>query len=282
MRDYVMEDKTVQIELIPNHSDRYRILSVQRAAQVLSAFLTPPHEFGVSELSRMLGQTKNQTFRLLQTLVDERLVIFDLVSKRYRLGYRVVELGVVAQNKLPLVAAAAPVMDEVAAESGETINLGTLADEVTAICLDKRESAHPLQIHAQVGGRFPLHAGAISKLLLAYSPDEFLDEFFQLSAPLDRFTANTIVEPDLLRAELRAIRGQGYAISDEDLDLGACSVAAPIRNGTGEVIAGISIAAPKARFGAAERERNTQRVVAAAEDISRKLRGDRSITVTRR
>ena len=267
---------------VPNHSDRYRILSVQRAAQLLSAFLTPPHEFGVSELSRMLGQTKNQTFRLLQTLVDERLVIFDLVSKRYRLGYRVVELGVVAQKKLPLVAAAAPVLDQVASESGETINLGALADETTAICLDKRESAQTLQIHARIGGRFPLHAGAVSKLLLAYSPDAFVAEYLRLAQPLERFTDDTIVEPDHLRAELRDVRGQGYAISDEDLDMGACSVAAPIRNGTGEVIAGISIASPKARFGPAERDRNIRSVVAAAEEISRKLRGDRSITVTRR
>lgn len=268
--------------MVPNHIDRYRILSVQRAAQLLSAFLTPPHEYGVSELSRMLGQTKNQTFRLLQTLVDERLVIFDLVSKRYRLGYLVVELGVVAQKKLPLVAAAAPVLDRVAEESGETINLGALADRVTAICLDKRESHRPLQIHAQIGGRFPLHAGAVSKLLLAYSPDAFVAEFLALASPLEQFTDNTIVEPGALRAELQTIRGAGYAISDEDLDLGACSVAAPIRNGTGEVIAGISIAAPKARFGSAERDRNIRVVVGAAEEISRKLRGDRSITVTRR
>lgn len=277
-----MQHQTDTVEVIPNHIDRYRILSVQRAAQLLSAFLTPPHEFGVSELSRMLGQTKNQTFRLLQTLVDERLVIFDLVSKRYRLGYRVVELGVVAQKKLPLVAAAAPVLDRLAVESGETINLATLADEVTVIVLDKRESERPLQIHARIGGRFPLHAGAISKLLLAYSSDAFVAEFLEHASPLERFTENTIVEPDSLRAEVQAIRAAGYAISDEDLDLGAVSVAAPIRNGTGEVIAGVSIAAPKARFGPAERDQNIRTVVGGAEEISRKLRGDRSITVTRR
>ncbi len=277
-----MQSQTDTAEVVPNHIDRYRILSVQRAAQLLSAFLTPPHEYGVSELSRMLGQTKNQTFRLLQTLVDERLVIFDLVSKRYRLGYRVVELGVVAQKKLPLVAAAAPVLDRVAEESGETINLGTLADEVTAICLDKRESAHPLQIHARVGGRTPLHAGAVSKLLLAYSSESFVAEFLALASPLERFTDKTIVEADALRAELQAIRTAGYAISDEDLDPGACSVAAPIRNGTGEVIAGISIATPKARFSAPEREVTIRAVVGAAEEISLKLRGDRSINVTRR
>ncbi len=277
-----MPNQTQPDEVVPNHIDRYRILSVQRAAQLLSAFLTAPHEFGVSELSRMLGQTKNQTFRLLQTLVDEGLVIFDLVSKRYRLGYRVVELGVVAHGKLPLVAAAAPVLDRLAEESGETINLATLADEVTVIVLDKRESERPLQIHARIGGRFPLHAGAISKLMLAYSSAAFVEEFLERASPLERFTENTIVESGLLRAEVQAIRAAGYAISDEDLDLGAASVAAPIRNGTGEVIAGVSIAAPKARFGPAERDRNIRTVVAAAEEISRKLRGDRSITVTRR
>lgn len=267
---------------VVSHSDRYRILSVQRAAQLLSAFLTEPHEFGVSELSRMLGQTKNQTFRLLQTLVDEELVIFDLVSKRYRLGYRVVELGVIARRKLPLVAAAAPVMDRLARESGETVNLTTLADDVSAICLDTRESPHQLQIQARVGGRSALHAGAITKLLLASSTDAFVSRYIDLASPLTPFTPHTITGAEELREEVREIRRQGHAISDEDLDLGAYSIAAPIRNGTGEVVAGISIAAPKSRLDDDQLDESLILVVRAADDISRKLRGDRSITVTRR
>lgn len=267
---------------VVSHSDRYRILSVQRAAQLLSAFLTEPHEFGVSELSRMLGQTKNQTFRLLQTLVDEELVIFDLVSKRYRLGYRVVELGVIARRKLPLVAAAAPVMDRLARESGETVNLTTLADDVSAICLDTRESTHQLQIQARVGGRSALHAGAITKLLLANSTDAFVSRYIDLASPLTPFTPCTITDAEVLWEEVREIRRQGHAISDEDLDLGAYSIAAPIRNGTGEVVAGISIAAPKSRLDDDQLDDVLTLVVRAADDISRKLRGDRSITVTRR
>ncbi|CAA9563327.1 MAG: Transcriptional regulator, IclR family [uncultured Thermomicrobiales bacterium] len=254
-------------------SDRYTVASVQRAVRLLGAFMEPPHQFGVSELSRRLGQTKNQTFRLLQTLVEEGVVVMDATTKKYSLGYRMFELGSAAQRSSPLVVAAAPVLDRLAGATGETINLGALADDVSAICLDKRESGRMLQITARVGRRFPLHAGAISKLLLANVTEERLDRFFALASPLPRFTPRTLVDPDELRAELAEIRRQGYAVSDEDLDLGACSVAAPICGRDGRVVAGLSIASPSTRFGPTELERARVAVMAAGAEISARLRG---------
>jgi DNA-binding IclR family transcriptional regulator len=258
----------------PQPGEKYTIASVQRAVRLLGAFLEPPHRFGVSELSRRLDQTKNQTFRLLQTLVDEGVVVMDASTKKYSLGYRMLELGSVAQRSSPLVVAASPVLDDLARETGETINLGALADDVSAICLDKRESPRMLQITARVGRRFPLHAGAISKLLLAHLPEERIARFFELACPLPRFAPRTRVDPDDLRAELAEIRRQGYAVSDEDLDQGACSVAAPIRDRDGRVVAGLSIASPSTRFGPAERERARAAVVAAGAEVSARLRGD--------
>ena len=270
MQNSVMENKTANHEL--PETGRYLIASVQRAIAVLRVFLQPPHQFGLTEISKLTGQTKNQTFRLLQTLADEGVVVMEPDTKRYSLGYRMLEWGTVAHKSSPLVVAVSPVMDALADTISETVVLTTLADEVTAICIDKRESSQVLQISARMGKRVPLHAGAGSKCLLAHSTPEFIECFVQRASPLRRFTDRTITDPSELLVELAQIRAQGYSVSDEDLDEGACSIAAPIRNHKGETIAAISIASPKSRFGRDEMQRNREAVIAAAKEASTHLK----------
>lgn len=272
MQTTVMSGRTLPPAVAPVRTgEKYIIASVQRATQVLAAFLEPPHEFGVSELGRRLGQTKNQTFRLLQTLADEGMVVMDPTTKKYSLGYRMLELGIAAQQSSPIVSAAAPVMDRLAMEIGETVNLGVMADDRSAICVDQRESRWALQIRARIGARFPLYAGAISKLLLANQSDAFIECFLDRVGELPRFTDNTITDRDEFVRSLEQIRREGISASDEDLDLGACSYAAPIRNRHGNVIAGISIAAPISRLSPESRQRNIVAVRGAAEEISCRL-----------
>lgn len=267
----VMHNRTIRNGTRKTTGGRYKIVSVQSAIALLEAFLQSPHQFGVTELSRMTGQTKNQTFRLLQTLADDGVVVMDADTKRYSLGYRILEWGVVAQKSSPLVMAVSPVMDRLASEIRETVVLTVLADDMWAICLDKRESSQMLQISAKVGRRVPLHAGAGSTCLLAHSTEEFIDQFIARASPLPRLTTKTITDPDRLKEELALIRDRQYSVSEEDLDEGACSIAAPIRDHRGEVIAAVSIASPKTRFREEEFCRNKQAVIAAAEEVSGQL-----------
>jgi len=264
---------TTKVDAASAPEDKYTIASVQRAMALLGAFLEPPHQFGVSELSRMLGQTKNQTFRLLHTLTHEGIVVIDAETKKYSLGYRLLELGAVAQKGSPLMATVAPIMDRLAEESGETIVLTCLANDRWAICVDKRESSQALQISARVGGRVPLHAGAGSKLLLAHSSPTFIERFLAVAQPLARYAPGTITDPDELLRELAQIRDQGYSVSDNDLDEGAASISAPIRDHRGDVIAAISVASPKTRFTTTDFTRNRDLVIRAAADATNRLKG---------
>lgn len=273
MHNDVMQNKTHgNVASIPVASSRYHVASVQRAITLIEALATPPHQFGVTELSRMVGQTKNQTFRLLQTLADDSVVVMDPGTKQYSLGYRLLEWGVVAQKSSPLVIAVSPVLDRLASSISETIVLTTFVDDQFAICIDKRESPQMLQISAKIGRRIPLHAGAGSKCLLAYSTSEFIDRFIATTSPLPRLTSATITCPEQLKEELTTIRGRGYSVSNEDLDEGACSVAAPIRDHLGSAVASVSIASPKTRFSDEEARRNSQEVMAAAEEASNHLK----------
>lgn len=250
---------------------KYRIESVSHAAEVLCAFLRPPHRFGVTELTNGVGLTKNHTFRILQTLMLSGFVVQDPATKSYRLGPRLVDLASVAVHGSNLVPTAAPVLDALAHQTKETVNLITRLDARSAMCVDKRDSAWALRITASVGARFALHAGASPKLLLAFSPQAEIDAYLRECHPLAAFTDNTITDPGILLAELERIRARGYAVSDEELDRGICSIAAPIRDRTGGVIAGVSVAAPTIRCGPDERRRNIAAVRAAAHEISARL-----------
>jgi DNA-binding IclR family transcriptional regulator len=250
---------------------KYRIESVARAADLLCVFLQPPHRFGVTELSAMTGLTKNQVFRILQTLMPSGFVVQDPETKVYRLGPRLIDLAAVAVHGTSLVHIAAPVLDQLAERTGETVNLVTRLDNRWAICIDKRESAQRLRITARVGARFALHVGSSPKLLLAYSPPESIEAYLRACTPLTRFTERTITDPDVLRAELERIRQQGYVISNEELDPGVCSIAAPIHDHTGQVIAGISVAAPTFRLGPEQHQATIEAVLWAGREISRRL-----------
>lgn len=253
-------------------SGRYTIAAVSRAIGLIDAFLQPPHQFGLTELSKATGQSKNQTFRMLQTLVGGNVVVMDPDTKRYSLGYRVLEWGVMAHKGSPLAVAASPVLDRLVEEVGETIVLTARGTDLACICVDKRESGtHALQITARVGRRIPFHAGAGSKCIFAHSSPEFVQEYLEATSPLERYTEKTVTDPNTLIAELEQIREQGFSISDEDIDPGACSIAAPIMDHTGHVVAAVSIASPKTRFTEEEIEVRKQAVTAAARDISQQM-----------
>lgn len=254
-------------------ASRYRIESVSRATEILCAFLRPPHRFGLAELTLLTGLTKNQTFRMLQTLALAGFVVQDGETKTYRLGSRLVDLAAVAVHGSGLVRAAAPVLDALADETGETVNLITRLDDRTAVCVDKRDSPQALRITASIGARFALHAGASPKLLLAYSPPAVIEAYLRECQPFPAFTANTITDPAALLAELDRIRAQEYAVSNEEMDQGISSIAAPVRDHAG-VVAGLSIAAPTIRSGPAARRRNVAAVRAAAEQVSARLLGE--------
>lgn len=250
---------------------RYRVDAVVKATALLGAFAGPPHRFNLTELSQRTELSKNQTFRLLQTLLGVGFVRQDTRTKVYSLGPGMYRLLGAVQESDELVLAADETMDWLSNETGETINLITRDSADYAVCVAKRESEQRLQITARLGKRFRLHAGASPKLLLAFSGDERIEKYLARQQPLPALTPYTIVDPGELRREISRIREEGYAISEEDLDLGACAVATPIRDKSGAVIAGISLAVPAARFGVAERERYVEIMLDAGKRISAAL-----------
>lgn len=222
----------------------YTVAAVDKALELLELIAETP-DLGVTELAQRTGSTKSQIFRLLHTLIGRGFVGKDPVSKRYVLGYRTLYVGDKAKRQIDLIRLVQPYLDELAELSQENVHL-VVREGVRSVCVALSESPQPLRLYAQVGRRGPLHAGGASKVLLAYAPADIRDSV--LAGDLETFTQTTVTDKKQLSSILDSIRCADVYQCQNDLDEGAFSIAAPIRDHTGTVVAAISIAGPVSRL----------------------------------
>jgi IclR family transcriptional regulator, KDG regulon repressor len=222
----------------------YTIAAVDRALALLEA-VAEHSEIGLSELARATGCTKTLAFRMASTLEQRGYLAKDPVTRNYVLGHKPLYLGQRMAQQSLLLRIANPVLDALSARTRENVSL-LVRDGLETVCIANRQSPQPIRLYAELGRRGPLHVGGGPKILLAHAPQAVQDEV--AAGKLPGFTPETISDPDKLRALLRRIRRQGYNISHGDLDAGAFSVAVPVRDHAGDVVASLSVAGPQSRL----------------------------------
>jgi IclR family acetate operon transcriptional repressor len=244
--------------------------SVDRAIDLLFHLHEQPGARGVSEIARALGLPKSTVHRLLQALARRGLV--EQESGRYAPGARLVGLGLGAQERDPVVAAARPVLDEEARALGETVFL-MAPRSAGLVVLDKAEGAGFLRAAPRLGEVVPLHATAAGKLAFAFAPERFPLE----DAGTERFTERTVVDPDVLRAEVERARKQGFAENHGEWIGGLSVVAAPVlldvASGARRLVAVLAVAAATPRLRELGSARVARRAVDAARRLSARLNG---------
>ena len=245
----------------------YTVSSLDKALTILEVLANNP-DSGVTEVAQRSNSTKSQVFRLLYTLEQRGYVRKDPATRTYTLGYRALYLGDKTRQQTNLIQVAQPILDELAHECQENVHL-IIRDGVTSVCVALRQSSQPLRLYAQVGRRGPLHAGGGSTLLLAYAPDDLREHV--LASDLEAFTPVTERDPARLRIVLERIREQGYHEAKDDLDEGAFSIAAPIRDHQGRVVAALSVAGPASRLSDERRTLHRRAVVQYADKVSQAL-----------
>jgi len=213
--------------------------SLRKALQLLHAFTPATPELTLTELASRLGMHKTTVYRILATLQAERFLHRDPVTRKYRLGITLFELGSLVQDVLELKRAALPHLERLHERSGETIHLAIL-DDGSVLYVDKLESPRPLQMYSRVGRRAPAHCTALGKVLLAYLPSREVDAIVARRG-LQRYTDRTISDLQTLQTHLSLVRQRGYAVDNgEHEELIRCA-AAPVRDHTGRVVAAVSI-----------------------------------------
>lgn len=251
-------------------SDRnssYVIAALDRGLMLLSHLAEHPN-CGVSEIAARTGSTKSQIFRLLYTLERRGFVQKDPETRNYFLGNACLFLGERARGQSSLVAVADAVMERLVRETQENVHL-VVREHGRSVVVALKESRQPLRLYAEVGREGPLHAGGSSMVLLAFAPEQVVEEV--LSREPEAFTPSTETRPQRIRLKLAEIRESGFHVALEDLDRGAFSIAAPVRDHRSEVVAALSIAGPVSRLTPALQKAHVRRVVQAANEISRGL-----------
>ena len=245
----------------------HAIQSVDRALTVLS-LLAEHGALGVTEIAAFLGVHKSTAFRLVSTLEQHELVEQEGDRGKYRLGVGLLQLAGATTARLDIVQHSRPVTRRLAEELGETVNITVLSGRDT-LYLDQAAAASALQPHNWVGQRIPLHATSNGKVLLAHVSDVRFAEL--TAAPLHRFTEHTKTAVAALKAEVDAVRRDGYAVAVDELEIGLTAVAAPIAGPDGEVAASVSASGPTFRIPPDRVPHVAAKVVEAARQISRRL-----------
>jgi DNA-binding IclR family transcriptional regulator len=230
---------------ISEAKDPYIVGSLQRGLRVVQAFQSRD-SWSLTELCAHLSESKATLFRILHTLEDFNYVVKDEVTGRYRLGLGAYAIGNTAMRNEQLRWQALPPLQNLAVLTGETVFVGILYDG-QSICVQLVEGGHAVRMHSFVGKRSPAHANVLGKVQLAHLHDSELDHFIG-NYGLEGFTPNTITDAPRLKEELRIIRERGYAIDNEELEIGLKCVGALITDHTGRAFATVSVAGPTARL----------------------------------
>jgi DNA-binding IclR family transcriptional regulator len=249
------------------------VQSVDRALTILE-LLAEDGELGVTEMAKTLGVHKSTVSRLVATLEEHGLV--EQISDRgqYQLALGVVRLAGAARGRLDIVTESRQVSRELAARTGETVNLVILAGLET-LYLDQASSLSALQIHNWLGKRNPVYATANGRVLLAWLPpteiEQIIDRLVESNGAFERHTEKTITDPEALLGILASVREQGYAVAVDELELGLTAIAAPIRGNSGTVIASMSVSGPSFRLTPDRIAAAIPPLLAAAAEVSTRM-----------
>jgi DNA-binding IclR family transcriptional regulator len=242
------------------------VQSVDRALTILEV-LARVGEAGVTDVAAELGVHKSTAFRLVATLEAHRLVEQAGDRGKYRLGVGVLRLAGATTARLDVVQEARSLCRQLAADTGETVNIAVLS-ESSALYLDQVAGSSALQSHNWVGQRIPLHATSNGKVLLSGLDQSALDAVL---GQLSSYTPMTITRQARLREELDQVREQGYAVAVDELEVGLAAAAAPIRNAHGDVVASMSVSGSTFRLTADRLETVVKQLVEAALEVSHRL-----------
>ena len=244
------------------------IKSLDRAMEVLE-HLSTLSGVTLSELAEALDQSPATVYRVLVTLEQRGLVEFDAEAQLWHVGSQAFVIGARYLRRTSLVDRARPILHQLLGQTGETANLAVPRDG-SVVFVSQAECHHSIRAFFPPGSASPMHASGIGKALLAQMPEAALDRVLNQET-LVEFTEHTISDPVALQAELERTRVRGFAIDDQEKNIGMRCIAAPVFNWAGDPVAGMSISGPIARIGDAEIPTLAEAVKQAASALSEAL-----------
>ncbi|NQV98591.1 MAG: IclR family transcriptional regulator [Rhodospirillales bacterium] len=242
--------------------------------QILDLFQTDAPSWTQAELSRATGMNRSAISRLVRYLGERGYLAQSADSGKYRLGPAAIDLGRRAEAGFDLRDVCKPLLSQLALQTDETIIL-TQFDEAASqvVCVDQIEGRQTgLRVFEPIGTRFPLHAGAAPKAVMALLSETEQTQIIQ--APMQSFTDLTVTDPRLLRADLEQTKIRGYAISEGETYPGVAGVAAGFWGHHHRPGGSIAIAGPMQRLDKQRLHETGRLLRKTADDITQLIGGD--------
>jgi IclR family KDG regulon transcriptional repressor len=236
---------------------------------ILEVFLKHSGEIGLAELSGLSGINISTAHRIANDLVKRGYLKQKIKRGKYYIGVKLLEFNVVIQNNLKIGDISLPYLRKLSQLSGEYVEVAIL-DSYSAMTVAQVEVDRNLRISNIIGERLPLNATALGKMFLAYMNEDERETYFK-NTNIQRFTEKTFTDISSIKLEIANIEKQGYAIDNQELDIGVWAISAPIFDINGSIIAGLSIAVPFARVTPEKHQDCVKWVKSYALDISTEM-----------
>ena len=239
--------------------------SLARGLMVIRAFTHREPNLSIADVARITGLPRAVARRCLYTLTQLGYVSSD--GRAYFLRPKILALGYAYLSSTSLGTALQPYLEKVSETTHESCSVGVL-DEDEIVYVARAATKRIMSVALNVGSRLPAYCSAIGRVLLANLPEN------ELAAYLDRvelapLTTHTVTSAQVLRDLLETTRAKGFAVVDQELEIGLRSIAVPIRNANGRVVAAMNVSAQAGRVGRKDMEKNYLPVLqAAAQEVS--------------
>ena len=201
---------------------------------------------GITEISSLVNLHKSTVHRLLSTLIYKGYVVQDEESSKYKITFKLFELGSKKVHKLDLLEISRPYTKMLMESVNEVVHL-IIREETDIVYIDKVEANNTISMASRIGKRNPMYCTATGKAILAYLPEEEIREVWNKSK-IVKLTKKTNTDFILFKKELQEVKKNGYAIDDEENEIGVKCVGAPIFDMNGDVVAAISVTGPVTRI----------------------------------
>jgi IclR family transcriptional regulator, pca regulon regulatory protein len=262
-------DRVQRTERTTERKSSEFVQSLDRGLAVIRAFGPDRDRLTLSEVARETGLTRAAARRFLLTLVSLGYVRTD--GKEFSLGPRVLELGYSYLSSMGLPEVATPHVEALVAEVRESSSISVLDGE-DVVDIVRVPAKRIMTVSVPVGTRFRAHASSKGRVLLAHLSAQELDVFLA-EAGLEQLTDRTVTDPNQLRVLLEEVRTKGYALVDQEVEEGVRSVAVPLRDARGTVIAAINVSSYASRVSTgAVKQEVLPRLLATASQIEADLR----------
>ncbi len=246
-----------------------KVKSLQKALEVLNCF-TEKQPLGVTEISERLGLYKSNVHNILMTLTAMDYLTQDEESGKFRLGSRIFALSRALGDGYDILKVAMPLMNKISEQFNEVVYLAIPhKNEVIYLGAAYPGNYHKMGLQNVQGDCEPMHCTGVGKAMLSQLPEEFLEEY--MSHHMSRMTEHTIIEPEMLRKEIRHVREQGYAIDDMELSIGITCIGVPIVDRKKKLLGAWSVSGPSPRINPEKIEEIQLQLRQSANDLKKLL-----------